>query len=219
MKDQVSRREGIRNRGPASHSAPFSLARQLDRKGERDTSCWREYGKCGARASELVHTEPMTRPSNGPAATVDRMRPLRRADRCNGPFPTKPHQETPLEQFGASRSVLARRCSRDTATLVGWITCASTPARLEPAGQPEAVAAGFEGQRNPRDRAASPDRLILPAMQQDNQPFWARLLLPAWLTLNPGKHAANQPARVAQLDDGNNRAILVFWSRANEGSA
>src|SRR6516162_8175747 len=33
----------------------------------------------------------------------------------------------PLEQFGVERSVLARRCSRDTATLEGWITCASTP--------------------------------------------------------------------------------------------
>src|SRR6516165_11799672 len=27
----------------------------------------------------------------------------------------------------SSRSVFARRCSRDTATLEGWITCASTP--------------------------------------------------------------------------------------------
>jgi hypothetical protein len=31
------------------------------------------------------------------------------------------------------------------------------PTRLQPARQPEAVAAGFEGNRNPRDRAASPD--------------------------------------------------------------
>src|SRR5262249_32337369 len=38
----------------------------------------------------------------------------------------------------------------------------------------------------------------------------------AWLTLNPGKHAGNQPARVAQLDHGNDRAILV---QGDEGSA
>jgi len=31
------------------------------------------------------------------------------------------------------------------------------PTRLKPARQPEAVAAGFEGNCNPRDRAASPD--------------------------------------------------------------
>ena len=34
------------------------------------------------------------------------------------------------------------------------------PMRLQPARQPEAVATGFEGNRNPRDRAAGPDRLI-----------------------------------------------------------
>src|SRR6516162_5533932 len=43
------------------------------------------------------------------------------------PFAPQPTQEPPLEQFLSSRSVLARRCSRDTATLEGWITCASTP--------------------------------------------------------------------------------------------
>jgi hypothetical protein len=38
------------------------------------------------------------------------------------------------------------------------------PARIQPARQPEAVAASFEGQRNPRDRFTGPDRLIAPAM-------------------------------------------------------
>src|SRR5437660_10007962 len=90
------------------------------------------------------------------------------------------------------------------------------PTCLKPARQPEAVAAGFEGKRNPRDRAAGPDRLIPPAMQQGKQPFWARLQLLARLTLNPGKHAANQPARLAQLDDGDDRAILV---QGDEGPA
>src|SRR5262249_44969368 len=47
-------------------------------------------------------------------------------------------------------------------------------------------------------------------------PFWARLELLARLTLNAGKHAGNQPARVAQLDHGNDRAILV---QGDEGSA
>jgi hypothetical protein len=79
--------------------------------------------------------------------------------------------------------------------------------RLKPAGQPEAVAAGFEGKRNPRDRAAGPDRLIPPTMQQPKQSFWARLELIARLTLNAGKHAGDQPARLAQLDDGNDSAI------------
>src|SRR5712672_2531217 len=90
------------------------------------------------------------------------------------------------------------------------------PTCLEPTRQPEAVAAGFEGKRNPRDRAPSPDHLIPPAMQHCKQPFWARLELLARLTLNPGKHAANQPARLAQLEDGNDRAILV---QGDEGPA
>ena len=74
------------------------------------------------------------------------------------------------------------------------------PARIQPARQPEAVAAGFEGQRNPRDIAAGPDRLIPPAMQQTKQPFGTRLQLLARLTLNAGKHTGNQPARLAHLE-------------------
>jgi hypothetical protein len=53
-------------------------------------------------------------------------------------------------------------------------------------------------------------------MQHGKQPFWARLQLLARLTLNAGKHTANQPARLAQLDDGNDRAILV---QGDEGPA
>src|ERR1700746_1091438 len=88
--------------------------------------------------------------------------------------------------------------------------------RRKPARQPEAVAAGFEGKGNPGDRAAGPDRLIPPAMQQAKQPFWARLQLLARLTLNYGKQAGNQPARLAHLDDGYDRAILV---QGDEGPA
>src|SRR5437016_13844925 len=79
--------------------------------------------------------------------------------------------------------------------------------RRKPARQPEAVAAGSEGNRNPRDRAAGPDRLIPPAMQQRKQPFRARLELLARLTLNAGRHAGDEPARLAHLDNGYDRAI------------
>src|SRR5580692_12069217 len=53
-------------------------------------------------------------------------------------------------------------------------------------------------------------------MQQGKQPLRARLLLLARLTLNTGKHTTNQPARLAHLDDGNDRAILV---QGHEGPA
>src|SRR5215469_4122261 len=46
--------------------------------------------------------------------------------------------------------------------------------------------------------------------------FRARLQLLARLTLNTGKHPGNQPARLAPLDDGNDRAILV---QGDEGPA
>jgi hypothetical protein len=88
--------------------------------------------------------------------------------------------------------------------------------RRKPARQPEAIAAGFEGKRNPRDLLPGPDRLISPAMQQCKQPFWARLQLLARLTFNTRNDAANQPARLAQLDYGNELAILV---QGDEGSA
>src|ERR1700739_1543942 len=53
-------------------------------------------------------------------------------------------------------------------------------------------------------------------MQEGKQPLRARIQLFARLTLNAGKHPANQPARLAQLDDGNDRAILV---QGNQGPA
>jgi hypothetical protein len=88
--------------------------------------------------------------------------------------------------------------------------------RRKPARQPKAVAAGFEGQRNPRNIAAGFDCLIPPTMQHRKQPFWARLQLLTRLTLNARKHTVNQPARLAQFDDGNDRAILV---QGDEGPA
>src|SRR6201997_4155993 len=53
-------------------------------------------------------------------------------------------------------------------------------------------------------------------MQEGKQPLWAGVELFARLTLNAGEDAANQPARLAHLDDGNDRAILV---QGNEGPA
>src|SRR5205823_13934681 len=88
--------------------------------------------------------------------------------------------------------------------------------RRKPARRPQPGPDGFEGNCNPGDRAARPDRLIPPPMQQGKQPFWAWLQLLARLTLNPGKHTADKPARLAHLDDGYDRAILV---QGDEGSA
>jgi len=83
-------------------------------------------------------------------------------------WPRSPRSHPKNPRFSnsvSSRSVLARRCSRDTATLEGW-NVRLHPARSKPARQPEAVAAGFEGKRNPRDMGTGLYRLITPAMQQ-----------------------------------------------------
>jgi hypothetical protein len=113
------------------------------------------------------------------------------------PFSTQPSQKPALQQLGIEpvgfRSAMFPRHRKAR----GMDHLSLYSARRKPARQPEAVAAGFEGQRNPRDRAAGPDRLIPPAIQQAKQPFWARLELLARLTLNARKHAGNQPARLA----------------------
>jgi hypothetical protein len=132
------------------------------------------------------------------------------------PFSTQPPQEPALQQLSVEpigfRSAMLPRY-RDTRG-VDHMSLDAT--RLEPTRQPKAVATGFEGNRNARDRAPGPDRLIPPAMQQAKEPFWARLELLARLTLNPGKHAGNEPARLAHLDDGYDCAILI---QGDEGSA
>jgi hypothetical protein len=53
-------------------------------------------------------------------------------------------------------------------------------------------------------------------VQHGEQPFWVRLQLLLRPTLNTWNYAADKPARLAQLDDGNDRAILV---QGDEGSA
>src|SRR5438874_3854272 len=99
-------------------------------------------------------------------------------------FPTQPPQEPALQQLGVEpvgfRSAMLPRY-RDTRGM-DHVSLYST--RRKPARQPKAVAAGFEGERNPRDGAAGPNHLIPPAMQQGKQPFRARLQLLTRLTLN-----------------------------------
>ena len=109
------------------------------------------------------------------------------------PFPTQPPQEPALQQLGVEpvgfRPAMFPRYRHTR----GMDHVRLYPTRLEPARQPKAVAAGFEGKRNPRDRATGPDRLIPPAMQHRKQPFRARLQLLARLTLYT-RERRRQPA-------------------------
>src|SRR5580693_3042784 len=119
------------------------------------------------------------------------------------PFLAQPPQEPPLQQLGVEPVGLGPAMFPRYGDTRGMDHMRLHPTRPQPARQPEAIAAGF-------------DRLVAPAMQQAKQPFCTRLQLLAWLALNAGKHTGNQPTRLAHLDDGNDRAILV---QGDEGPA
>ena len=97
------RRVGLKLRMPSRASAPFmrltSRVRSLTRTSRS------RLGRL-ASSSASVGTRTMLQWPRSPRS-----------------HPRNPR----LSNSVSSRSVLARRCSRDTATLEGWITCASTP--------------------------------------------------------------------------------------------
>src|SRR6201987_4435921 len=73
------------------------------------------------------------------------------------PFATQPPQDPALEQLGVEPIGLCPAMFPRHGHTRGMDHLRLDPSRLQPASQPEAVAAGFEGNRNPRDRAAGPD--------------------------------------------------------------
>ena len=132
------------------------------------------------------------------------------------PFAAQPAEKCSLQQFGVEPvrlrpPMLARHGHARRVNDVGF-----DAARPQPARQPEAVAASLEGNGDTRDRAAGLDRLVLPALQQSEQRLRVRLELLHRVALDPGNDAGDQPARLAHLDDRDQRAIR-FQSR--EGSA
>ena len=144
--------------------------------------------RCVAQGwSEVTNAEPGQRALHAvhkPGAFLDQalalpVRPLGVlfADRWHAshaamaPFASQPPQEPALQQLGVEpvgfRPAMFPRY-RDTR---GMDHVRLDPMRRKPARQPEAVAAGLESQRNPRDCVAGPDCLVAPAMQHSKQPF------------------------------------------------
>jgi hypothetical protein len=82
-------------------------------------------------------------------------------------------------------------------------------ARTQPTRQPEAVTAGLVGNGDTRDRAPGPGRFVLPAPQQPEQGLLVRVQLLERLTLDAWNGPGDQPTRLAQLDDGDQRAVLL----------
>ena len=81
------------------------------------------------------------------------------------PFAAQPPQEPVLQQLGVEPIGLCPAMFPRHGHTRGMDHVRLHPTRRKPARQPEVVAAGFEGNRNPRDRAAGLDRFIPPAMQ------------------------------------------------------
>src|SRR6201982_1410549 len=73
------------------------------------------------------------------------------------PFATQPPQEPALQQRGVAPLGLCPAMFPRHRHTRGMDHVRLDTTRLQPARRPETVAAGLEGNRNPGDRAASPD--------------------------------------------------------------
>jgi hypothetical protein len=129
-------------------------------------------------------------------------------------WPRSPRSHPKSSRFNNSasnRSVLARRCSRDSATLEGWITCASSHA-------PEASAptrSRRDRLRRPAHPARSCGRPRSPRPTSDTaakQFFWTRFQLLARLAFNLRDHAANHGD---ERRDGLASAMSIRFCRWN----
>src|SRR6478609_2061178 len=88
-------------------------------------------------------------------------------------------------------------------------------ARLEPARQPEAVTASLEGDCNALDPASCFLRFLSPSMQQLQQCALVDRELLQRLALDARHDTGNEPARQAQFDNGDQRAVRIEGARGS----
>src|SRR5215203_2335631 len=81
--------------------------------------------------------------------------------------------------------------------------------RSKPARQPEAVAAGLEGDGDACDLSAGLTRLCAPAVEELEKSVLVRSELFERLTRDPRNPPRHQPTRLAHLDHGDNRMFLI----------
>ena len=131
-------------------------------------------------------------------------------------FAAQPAEEDPFEQSRVEAicfrpAMLARDSHAGRMDDVGFDIAGPEPAR-----QPEPVAARLERDRDARNRATFLGGLGTPAHQQPEQFHLAWFELLQRMALKAWDNAGNEPARLAHLDDGNDRAVLV---QGSEGPA
>jgi hypothetical protein len=131
-------------------------------------------------------------------------------------FAAQPADEDPFEQSGVKAICLGpAMLARDSHA--GWVDdIGFDAAGPEPARQPEPVAARLERDRDARDRAAFLGGLRTPAHQQADQLDLTRFELLQRMALDPWNKAGDKPARLAHLDNCNDRAALL---QGSEGPA
>ena len=86
----------------------------------------------------------------------------------------------------------------------------------QPARQPQAVAAGLEGDSDACDRATGLNGFIAPAKQQTQQCLFVRADFLLRMPVDPWDDTADQPSFLAQLDRGDDGGVAV---EGDEGSA
>src|SRR5437764_10474285 len=95
------------------------------------------------------------------------------------------------------------------------MTWASMSRDPEPACQPEAVTAGLESDRDAFDPMPCLRRFLSPSMQQLQQGALVDRELLQWLALDARHDAGDEPARQAQFDNGDQRAVRVEGARGS----
>ena len=128
----------------------------------------------------------------------------------------EPAQEGALEQLGVQAVRLGAPVLAGDGDARRVDDVGLDAARPQPAGQPEAVPAGFKGDREAGDGAPSPGRLVPPLPEQGEQRLLARVELLQRVAPDPGDDAGDEPARPAYLDDSDERAVLL---EGDEGPA
>src|SRR5215469_7187696 len=86
----------------------------------------------------------------------------------------------------------------------------------QPARKPEAVATSLIGNHDALDLTPSLGGFIAPTMQKPQQPFLVGIKLLQGVAFNPGNQRRYEPLRLAHLDHGDDRAILL---QGGEGPA
>jgi hypothetical protein len=126
----------------------------------------------------------------------------------------EPAEEGALEQLGVEAVGLGPAVLAGDGDAGGVDHVRLDAARPQPAGQPEAVAAGLEGHGHSRDRAPGLGGLAAPALEKAEQRLLVGFELLERLPLDAGDDPGHEPTRLAQLDDRDERAVRLEGSKA-----